>query len=105
MMNTFKIALYNNHDNETDAAAYHAMTPPQTINEMFEYTDEDGTLYIPAWPYDGVYDEKVYRCVMDWNQSDRDALVKEHAVLTSALAQLAERMDSIYAADDARTLP
>ena len=104
-MNTIKIALYNNHDNETDAAAYHAMTPTQTINEMFEYTDENGTLYIPAWPYDGVYDEKVYRCVMDWDQSDRDALVKEHAVLTSALAQLAERMDSIYAAEDARTLP
>lgn len=117
-MNTSKIALYNDYDNENDVTVYgfHGvegvlhkdndnMTPARTINEMFECTDENGILYIPGWPYDGVYEVQFYKCIMNWNKTDRDALIEEHSVLMSALAQLAERYDYIQTAEDVKSLP
>ena len=46
-MNTSKIALYTNPDEVL------TLTPSESIISMFEHTDENGTLYIPEWPYDG----------------------------------------------------
>lgn len=46
-MNTSKIALYTNPDEVL------TLTPSESIISMFEHTDENGTLYIPEWLYDG----------------------------------------------------
>ena len=117
-MNTSKIALYYDYGNDNDVTVFgfhgvegvlhrdsQNVTPAQTISEMFEYTDENGGLYIPSWPYDGVYEVRFYKCIMNWDKADRDALIEEHTVLTSALALLAERFGSIQTAEDVRSLP
>ena len=53
-MNTSKIALYTNPDEVL------TLTPSESIISMFEHTDENGTLYIPEWPYDGNCDNTEY---------------------------------------------
>ena len=35
-----------------DDDTYYHLTPVDCINAMFEHTDSDGHLLIPAWPYD-----------------------------------------------------
>ena len=42
-------------------------TPKGYVSLMFERTEEDGTLYLPTWHYDGDEwndEETVYRCRM-----------------------------------------
>ena len=50
-MNTSKIALYTNPNESI------TLTPAESIISMFEHTDDNGTLYIPEWPYDNNYDD------------------------------------------------
>ena len=85
-MNTEKIALYN--------TAYNTLTmsPAETIKEMFNYTDENGVLYILELTDDTVFDEdrRVCRCVMNWNSADAEKLIAEHQALYDSLAKIAE---------------
>ncbi len=93
-MNTSRIALYNDSNR----------TPAQTVAEMFDFTDENGVLYIPEWVYEddnGLF----YKLVMNWNKSDVDSLVSDHAALTAALTELAPYWDTVKTEEDSRTLP
>ncbi len=83
-MNTFKNALY------TDDESARKLTPAETIAEMFASTDENGVLYIPAWPTDRHPEGNgIYRCVMDWDRQDAEELTCEFESLRSSLARLA----------------
>ena len=85
-MNTEKIALYN--------TAYNTLTmsPAETVKEMFDYTDENGVLYIPELTDDAVFEEdhRICRCVMNWNRADAERLIAEHQALYDSLAKIAE---------------
>ncbi len=93
-MNTSRIALNNDRNR----------TPAHTVAEMFDYTDENGVLYIPEWVYEddnGLF----YKLVMNWNKSDVDSLVSDHAALTAALTELAPYWDTVKTEADSKTLP
>ncbi len=98
-MNNIKIALYNNDDAK--------MTPAETITEMFEYTDENGVLYIPEWIDDGTFeeDQRIYKCVMDWTETDVEKLIAQHQSLYDALAKIAELTSASGDNFDVRSLP
>ena len=90
-MNTSRIAFYSNADDGR------LLTPADAIMSMFEHTDENGTLYIPEWPYDQYSDgkERFYQCAMNWSESDAKNVVAEYSCLHAALEKLAERLDSL----------
>lgn len=75
-----------------------------TVAEMFDFTDENGVLYIPEWVYEddnGLF----YKLVMNWSKTDVDSLVSDHAALIAALTELAPYWDTIKTEEDSRTLP
>lgn len=97
-MNTSKIALYTYDDTDRK------LTPADTISEMYDYTDESGVLYIPEWDY--MYgSDGVYKLIMDWTKTDRDAIIAEHAALTEGLTRLAGYLDAIQSEEDVTLLP
>ena len=85
MMDTSKIALYNAVD------ATPALSPAEAIAEMFELTDESGVLYTAIPPTYEMEDDEdhIYRCVMDWNEEDRDSITAEFEKLYSDIEQIA----------------
>lgn len=99
-MNTSKIALY------TTSNGNHLFTPVDSIISMFEHTDENGTLYIPEWPYDGQCNnnEHFYQCTMNWSKSDVKNIVSEYKTLYAALEKIAENWDSINSEADIEKL-
>lgn len=90
-MNTSKIALYTNPDESL------SLTPAESIISMFEYTDDNGTLYIPEWPYDDFGDGKrrFYKCTMNWNEVDLDGALRNYEDDYNALKRIAEQWESI----------
>ena len=72
---------------------FESLTPSQCILRMWEMTDAEGHLEIPAWPHDNdPADEDAYLSLqMAWTREDAEALAGEHAELAAALRELAER--------------
>lgn len=73
---------------------------------MFEHTDENGTLYIPEWPYDGNCDntEHFYQCAMNWSENAAENVVSEYRFLYAALEEIAKKWDSINSDSDIEKL-
>ena len=99
-MNTSKIALYTNPDEVL------TLTPSESIISMFEHTDENGTLYIPEWLYDGNCDntEHFYQCAMNWSENAAENVVSEYRFLYAALEEIAKKWDSINSDSDIEKL-
>ena len=101
-MNTSKVALY------FDPTDPPALTPAECIVGMFEHTDTNGLLYIPAWPsYDPDADDKTgfFKCRMNWNEADRDAVLRLFESCHDTMKKIAEKYDSFRADPDAEALP
>lgn len=89
-MNTSKIAL-NSDPNDPPV-----LTPVETIVSMFEHTDADGILCIPAWPYDDDAEQgMLYQCRMNWNEEDRDAALRLFESCYETMREIAPKFDSI----------
>lgn len=91
-MNTSKVAL-NFDPNEAPV-----LTPVETIVSMYEHTDTNGLLYIPAWPsYDPDADDKTgfFKCRMNWNEADRDAALRHFESCYETMREIAPQYDSI----------
>ena len=99
-MNTSKIAL-NFDPNDPPV-----LTPVETIVSMFEHTDTDGILCIPAWPYDDDAEQgMLYQCRMNWNEEDRDAALRLFESCYETMKKIAEKYDSFRSEADAEILP
>ena len=72
---------------------FESLTPAECVRAMYEMTDEDGRLEIPAWPsdYDLDQEESYYALKMRWTRPDVEALILNHAMLVEALAKIAEK--------------
>ena len=89
-MNTSKIAL-NFDPNDPPV-----LTPVETIVSMFEHTDADGILCIPAWPYDDDAEQgMLYKCRMRWTEADRDAVLRLFESCYETMREIAPKFDSI----------
>ncbi len=98
-MNTSKTAL-NFDPNDPPV-----LTPVETIVSMFEHTDADGILCIPAWPYDDDAEQgMLYQCRMNWNEADRDAALRHFESCYETTREIAPKFDSIRASG-AEALP
>ena len=56
------------------------VSPVQTIVKMFEFTNKEGRLSIPEWPYDDKdYNEPdmYYFCKMNWDKEDLKSVIKD----------------------------
>lgn len=82
-----------------DTMLDHNPTPQEFIAQMFERTDEEGVLYIPAshtftsiiepWPdYD-------YRFVLDWNLSKYESVVKKFTKVYQTIKKIAPFEDEL----------
>lgn len=99
-MNTSKTAL-NFDPNDPPV-----LTPVETIVSMFEHTDTDGILCIPAWPYDDDAEQgMLYQCRMNWNEADRDAALRLFESCYETMKKIAEKYDSFRSEADAEILP
>ena len=89
-MNTSKTAL-NFDPNDPPV-----LTPAETIVSMFDHTDADGILCIPAWPYDDDAEQgMLYQCRMNWNEEDRDAVLRQYESCFETMRKIAPKFDSI----------
>ena len=72
---------------------FESLTPAECVSAMYEMTDEDGHLEIPAWPNDFDPDQEgsYYALKMRWTRPDVVALILNHATLVDALAKIAMR--------------
>ena len=54
---------------------FESLTPVECVRAMYEMTDEEGHLEIPAWPSDNELDqeEAYYALKMNWNEAEREA--------------------------------
>ncbi|MBR5114498.1 MAG: hypothetical protein IK101_04290 [Oscillospiraceae bacterium] len=76
---------------------YDALTPAGVVNAMFEHTDGEGRLVIPAWPYDfvdragfsGDDAGELMECFLTWDAEGRDAVLEKFGALCAALRELA----------------
>ena len=73
------------------------ITPVQTVEIMFNNTDEEGWLCIPAWTYDtDVYDENkkdkalYYNCKMHWNEEDMKTVIRDYQLLEQSLMEITD---------------
>ncbi|MBR5767377.1 MAG: hypothetical protein IKX86_01690 [Clostridia bacterium] len=77
---------------------YDALSPAGVVNAMFEHTDGEGRLVIPAWPYDfvdhvgcpGDDAGKLMECFMTWDAAGCDAVLNKFDALCAALRELAK---------------
>ena len=72
---------------------FKSCTPSECITKMFEMTDENGLLCIPAWPSDYDLDQAgaYYALKMNWSREDAESLIEEHTKLVDQIAKLAEK--------------
>lgn len=101
-MNMSKIAFYTESGDKLE------LNPSETINCMFEHTDNNGILYIPKWPSDdNMFNEKeqYYKCSMNWSEHDKKTAEYSFNALYSALKSLAEKYDLINSDEDVDNLP
>ena len=54
---------------------FESLTPAECVRAMYEMTDEDGRLEIPAWPndYELEQEEAYYVLKMEWDENEREA--------------------------------
>jgi len=86
-MDYSKIALYKALDD------LKSLVPEEAIPEMYQHTAKDGTLYIPARPYDNDEedeDERFYCCTMSWDKAEADKLAADYQALYGAIKRIAE---------------
>ncbi len=89
-MNTSKTAL------DFDPNDPPVLTPAETIVSMFDHTDADGILCIPAWPSDDDAEQgMLYQCRMVWNEADRDAALRLFERCYETVREIAPKFDSI----------
>ena len=89
-MNTSKTAL-NFDPNDPPV-----LPPVETIVSMFEHTDTDGILCIPAWPYDDDEEQgMLYQCRMNWNKADLENVLRQYENCCDTMKKIAEKYDSI----------
>ena len=73
--------------------------PTRYIREMFAHTDDQGLLYIPTWPRDGVPNETAdgnyLECRMNWTAEDCDREVEKFNALYTALERIAEKYEAL----------
>ena len=99
-MNTSKTAL------DFDPNDPPVLTPVETIVSMFEHTDTDGILCIPAWPYDDDEEQgMLYQCRMNWNKADLENVLRQYESCYDTMKKIAEKYDSFRADPDAEALP
>ena len=99
-MNTSKTAL--NYDPNDPPV----LTPVETIISMFDHTDADGILCIPAWPYDDDAElGMLYQCRMNWNKADLENVLRQYESCCDTMQKIAEKYDSFRADPDAEALP
>ena len=72
------------------------ITPSEYIDLMKDSTDEQGVLFIPGWYYDN-NDQSTfsYRCKMDWNYYDHEAIVKEYEKLYKCIRRISYVYDEL----------
>ena len=98
-MNTSKTAL-NFDPNDPPV-----LTPEECIVGMFEHTDSDGILCIPAWPYDDDAEQgMLYRCRMNWTEADRDAVLRLYESCYDTMKSIARQCSSVRDGVDAAGL-
>ena len=98
-MNTSKVALY------FDPTDPPALTPAECIVGMFEHTDSDGILCIPAWPYDDDAEQgMLYKCRMRWTEADRDAVLRLYESCYDTMKSIALQCGSVRDGVDAAAL-
>ena len=98
-MNTSKTAL-NFDPNDPPV-----LTPVETIVSMFEHTDADGILCIPAWPYDDDAEQgMLYKCRMRWTEADRDAVLRLCESCYDTMKSIARQCGSVRDGVDAAAL-
>ncbi len=82
-----------------DDDAYHHLTPVDCINAMFDHTDSEGLLLIPAWPddSDGFDGETAGRlaCRMVWDDEMRRNVTSAYEELYRALKAIAAVSDRL----------
>ena len=89
-MNTSKIAL-NFDPNDPPV-----LTPVETIVSMFEHTDADGILCIPAWPYDDDAEQgMLYQCRMNWNKADLENVLRQYENCCDTMKKIAEKYEAV----------
>ena len=73
------------------------LTPLEYIHLMFDRTDEDGVLYIPAFPNESssCEEEHSYRCKMNWTVKDCRAVCAEFKRLYANLKKISEKYDEL----------
>ena len=82
------------------------LTPVETIVSMFEHTDADGILCIPAWPYDDDTElGMLYQCRMNWNKADLENVLRQYENCCDTMKKIAEKYDSFRADSGAEALP
>ena len=76
------------------------LTPEEYITELFERTDEDGVLYIPAnHTFTGVFEpepEYDYCCRMNWNLVKYEAVLKKFNRVFEAVKKIGTYQDSCW---------
>ena len=98
-MNTSKVALPFDPD---DAPV---LTPVETIIRMFDHTDTDGILCIPAWPYDDDAEQgMLYQCRMNWNKADLENVLRLYESCYDTMKSIALRCGSVRDGLDAAAL-
>lgn len=98
-MNTSHISLFSDPDEVP------VLTPKECIVGMFEHTDSDGILCIPAWPYDDDLEQgMIYQCRMNWTEADRDAVLRLYESCYDTMKSIALRCGSVRDGVDAAGL-
>ncbi len=98
-MNTSHFSLFSDPDGVP------VLTPEECIVGMFEHTDSDGILCIPAWPYDDDAEQgMLYRCRMNWTEADRDAVLRLYESCYDTMKSIALRCGSVRDGLDAAAL-
>ena len=82
-----------------DDDTYYHLTPVDCINAMFEHTDSDGHLLIPAWPYDtDDFDSETAGCLecrMVWDDDARRNVIAAYEELYRALKAITAVYDRL----------
>lgn len=86
---------------DVNGETYEALTPTECADLMFERTGADGTLVIPAWPYDDPGNSEGYITLkMDWNKEDLEDLKTDYEELRAALESIASVWDKLGATEE-----
>ena len=93
MMEQPNLAFVADIDND----AYCTLTPEECVRVMYEQTDPNGNLYLPAWPCDICFTSAVdyYALTMNWTEADCKTLNADYAALFESLKRIAAVYDQL----------